>query len=197
MILFLKKFIAEIQYFFINRWRDYLDQKKMKDTTMKFNGKIYTYDNEYMVDYNPFHNPFRFHNPFQLEFGYNKNTGNKIAKILWDYDIDMQLVDNRSFDMKITLKSKDKKKENLALKGGDIDVLIHLLHRETQAGITDWDNQDSDPSEDIRDMVKHMRKYVGEMSPAEIKMNEIFGKEKTFKEGYRKFREYLKEKYGF
>ena len=51
----IKRFIAEIQYCFINHWRDYLDYKRMKDTIIESNGVEYKYDNEYMVDYNPFH----------------------------------------------------------------------------------------------------------------------------------------------
>jgi len=69
-------------------------------------------------------------NPYGLKFSYNTNTGCKIGEILWYYNIEMQLVDEKKFDMKVTLTPTSKEKNKLALIGSDIDVLIYLLHKE-------------------------------------------------------------------
>lgn len=51
----IKRFIAEIQYAFINHWRHWLDYRRRRKMVVGFRGRLLTYDKDYLIDYNPFH----------------------------------------------------------------------------------------------------------------------------------------------
>lgn len=51
----LKRFVAEIQYCFINHWRHHRECRKWREVIFETDGVKYTYGDIYIIDYNPFH----------------------------------------------------------------------------------------------------------------------------------------------